>query len=69
MAGGGISRPGSDKMLSVLSSALMQCSVHAEAYGACAQKMLPEVIAQHSNVVITNVLARLSNCHHRMHAS
>lgn len=42
-SGGSISRAGSDKMLSVLSNALIQCSGQAHAYGSCAQKMLPEV--------------------------
>jgi len=54
-AGGGIARPGSDKMLSVLSDALMQCSAHAAAYGACAQKMLPEVYG-HTSIICVDSL-------------
>ena len=60
-AGGGIARPGSDKMLSVLSDALMQCSAHAAAYGACAQKMLPEVYG-HTSITCGLPPIRVAPC-------
>jgi hypothetical protein len=42
-SGGPIARPGTDKMLAALSRSLAACGAQAQAYGACVQKLVPEV--------------------------
>ena len=65
--GAGIARPGSDKMLTVLSSALTQCSGQAQAYGMCAKRLLPEVTCMgdlHGVIPLAwQCMAKTCTCH------